>query len=412
MKKILNNSAAIPFIFLLIFISMEFLGGLYVSFLSFRHVAVACMFFYVIRHFKALIVVMKRESLFSFYILFFYYLYVSLLGVFNGLYYDNFGVTLILARFLPFTICFLFMTIVYAHRRDSIDMCTNILYLVLIVDSIITIMQGLNIDIGWQIRALLSSDNTAWELMENRDDSVGCSIVSGLFVYSVENGYFLASYGCIVFFFLHKQRKSYILFILGALLTFMALFFTQQRMAMYVYIASCVILSFYLDRKLSILFFIFYFVINFVGNDIAFDVGRLENYYDNNRVMMLGNFFSFFPEHLFLGDRTIYVATYGITPHSFFLESFLLGGIFGMLMMIAFFVYIVCLVFVKGRSCTNAFVIYAVSVISFIMVSMTHSSGFHTGFTIIIPLYVFMLLTSSAKKHVNCITNDQNTLSY
>ena len=405
MKKILNNSAVVPYVFLLIFISMEFCGGLYVSFLSFRHVAVICMLLYVIRHFKSLIVVMKRESLFSFYILFFYYLYVSLLGVFNGLYYDNFGVTLILARFLPFVICFLFMAIVFAHKRDSIDICTNILYFVLILDSIITIMQGLNIDIGWQIRSLLSSDNTAWELMEDRDDSVGCSIVSGLFVYSVENGYFLASYGCTVFFFLHKQRKSYFLFIVGALLTFFALFFTQQRMAMYVYIASCIILSLYLDRKLSILFLSLCFVVNFVGDDIAFDVGRLENYYDNNRIMMLGNFFSFFPEHLFLGDRTTYVATYGITPHSFFLESFLLGGVFGMLMMIVFFVYIVCLTFVKGRSGISTFVIYAVSVISFIMVSMTHSSGFHTGFTIIIPLYVFMLLTASAKKQVNSIVN-------
>lgn len=381
-------------VFFAFFISMEVLGGIYLSALSFRHLAVLGAFAYCLLHVNQTINVLRRERVLSFFILVVYFLYVSLLGVFNGLYDDDFGSTLVLARFLPFVVGFFFYLLFFKDEA-YVQIGLVLLFLFFELDVFLSILQGLNVDFGWTVRDFLFPEDSEWMVMEDRENSIGYSIVPGFFVSSVENGYFLASYGCLNFLFPLK-RKSNVFFCVNLCLTLLALILTQQRMAMYVFLFACLVLSFYMGRKNRVLFFLFVsIIVLFVVFDSNIDFGRLSKLEDQKRVSMIENFFSFFPDNLLLGNRSQYVAMYKVTPHSIFMETFLFGGVVGVLLIALF---IASLLFLSASIASRKGkepVVYVISVLAFLLISFTHSSGFHTGFTIVLPLYVLLIKKGS-----------------
>ena len=394
----------------LLFISTEFFGWRKISFLSIRHVSLFIVPIVLLYYrFKIL---WKESRLFM--LLLSYYVFVSILGLFNGL-YEDVGVTLVLGRFLPSIIIFYY---IISAVRDNTTFHYTICGLIgiAVIDAFVTILQGLGNPIGWAIGLFFMNPDST-DVVDTEMLSLGKSITYGMIGTVVANGFYLASYGLLFCYpLIHKRNlKGIIMSSVLCVIFFLALYYNQQRAAFYVYSLLSVFIIFYLviNSKKSlvlilavvILFVFLLFISNGLFDNVEF--GRLENVgsdaFDSRHERHQWFYSSFLPDHLLFGDRTEYVNRYGQTPHNMLIETFLLGGLFGVVIFL-YFVFSYLLyeyrLFVNRRY--NQLMM-SLPIVAVFFISWEHSNGIHTGLSQSIFLFaifeVFLKFNSPAKKY-------------
>ena len=139
-------------------------------------------------------------------------------------------------------------------------------------------------------------------------------------------------------------------------------------------------------------FMIYYYYSQSLISD--YDFGRLENFEDEEREMRQEIFWNdFFYKNCLLGNRSLYVTLYGSTPHNLFIETILLGGIIGCIIMIVFLFKVSYRVFNDFIKDNIISFFLGLPTISLILISLKHSSGFHTGTTICAYTLTLLILS-------------------
>ena len=393
-----------PLLVGIIFILTEFCGSIYLNFVSLRNIAVISMIFSLLFYKK-----INKESLSAISILIYYYVFVAFLGLFNDLYSLG-GITVVFARFLPTVVLLLFISS-YVNDYKCLKRIINVFIVIIILDSIATYLQGINHPIGWKIASIFQSEEGLEETMDimsrkNATTTIGLSVASGFSGTVVGNGYLLASLGLLFIFpyFNHPNIKNLIISLSCFICVVVALIFNQQRLAFYVYMGlSCLIFLILVYKRhnyilllvillCAIIVYYYYFQSLFVDTADT-DWGRLMNFEDEERTLKQNVFWeSFFYDNCLLGNRTKFVQQFGATPHSLIIESILLGGIGGCILMLLFCAQIVYKI-IKKLSKNNVFAIFCgMPSVALILISIKHSSGFHTGSTICAyALLIFIL---------------------
>lgn len=389
----------------LIFFATQFCGGLFIEGISIRN-----LFFLLI----VAMLFSKPSSLHtnnqSMHLLMLYYAFVSFLGLFNG-FYEQEGVTIVLTRFLP-TILLVFFLLNYIKTKKELQYTIYVLLVILSLNAIATILQGINHPIGWWIASFFQTTESLEESQNlfdiyNTDSTVGLSIASGFCGSVVLNGYMLGSLGLLVFMpvFWNFNTKTILFSLILLILFSAALFYNQQRMAFYVFhfaVAAVTLTYAFLKKNYTLLFFIVLIstllVLNFDPRDFNdADFGRLSNFDDEIRTTGRNVFWnSFFPDNFLLGNRTKFVELYGSTPHFLPIETILLGGIVGL----AIFMLFVCslgksIFLTIYRRNVESFLLSA-PIIALLLISLRHSTGFHTGLTL--SSFILALFILSAYK--------------
>ena len=388
MRFLLKSQVLVSLFCVIVFAMTEFFGSRYLGPLSFRnYIIILCIFF--LYHYK---LKPKNDILKSFRYLIHYYLFVMILGLFNGLYLDKFGIDLIFARFVPMIIVFFFITSSLINHKTKIFFIYGILF-ILVIDAIATILQGTGNMLGWVIKSYFST-NDINEFSSDAETSIGYSFTSGITGSVVGNGYLLASLGLLYWvpFKEEKNKLSFLVSLFLWLLYLIALFYNQQRMAFYVYLLFSSIIPFISFRskiKYVLIAIVLSLTLLFNPDRIVseqFELGRLSDVTNEDislRHERHDNYYQdFFPNHFVTGDRHEFVAKYGFTPHNMFIETILLGGLFGLLIYLMFILsFAKRIMKLIKRKNINAF-LFSLPVISVLLISWEHSSGYHTGLTI------------------------------
>ncbi len=319
----------------------------------------------------------------------FYYIFVAFLGLFNGLYSDD--INLFLTRFLPSIVVFCFL-ITYVENKKTISVLVYLLLAVMCLDAVATVLQGIGNPLGWVLSSIFSNSEL-YETASDLESSIGKSVTCGIMGTVVGNGYFLAVCGSL-FWVPYKENKTWLSFLYSlfcCVLCLAALFYNQQRLAFYVYVLVVFMTLFYLTpgKRRYVFVPVGLLVLLIIFNSGLFnsmDLGRLSSVSDSDITSRHGthrNYYTeFFPYHFLTGDRHEFVLQYKQTPHSMIIETLLLGGIIGLLLFMMFVITFVIQVLDDFLRKHKESVMYAVPPLVLLLISLEHSSGFHTGMTL------------------------------
>lgn len=399
-----TSISKIDFYRLLIVLLLVFAVGTYIGvlfYLSISQITLASLLIYNVFCKKTTLIDSTRSKK----VLFFYYLYVAVLGIFNS-FYDDIGFTILLSSIIPSLILYYYFNN-YINSRNIFETFIYVLLILATIDALITVVQGLGLPLGVYLKSItrVGAD------YENANDLYVYTVDnSGFFNSIVANGVFLGTYGILflypALFSRIKFRKliSFSLFILFVL----ALFFNQQRASFYIFlIIGSIYYIYYLYRnRLGLTLFLLLIIPVSLLVSVSYmpDLGRLSDVSDVGRSDLLENFkkFIFNDLNLFLGNRTAFVREYNTTPHNMICELLLFGGLGGLILYFVF-LYRNLKVFLKN---TNNLKLTYLSVPFWANIAITavHSSGIHTGFIICIASYSLMLLS------YRFISNENNSI--
>lgn len=381
-------------IFCAVFFAVEFLGSIGIGVISIRNIVLGMMILYLFVNRAQNI----RYNITPVKYLFVYYIYVAFIGLFSDL-YDGQGYTLVFARMLPSAIVF-FFALKFINGKKMLNYILLILPVWVIIDGVVTILQGVNYPLGWVLASITKSSDNMGEgvaKIELIGNSIGTSSASGLLGSVVGNGFFLASYGLLFCIPLLYTRKiwgviySFLIFLICVI----ALFYNQQRIAFFAYLLmACCIYLYYIvsskSYKTGLLIFLIYVMILYpqVGDKITGDMGRLSNVNEKEvveRTRLTESYFSEYfiqPDNFILGNRTKWEITHdGETPHNMFAETGLQGGVFGLVLYVLFLIKLFRDIIISLFRRRIKASILAGIILSIVIISLTHSSGFHSGVT-------------------------------
>lgn len=395
---------------ILIFFVTEFLGAIRLGPITIRHIAVVFMILYLLQHKKSFIFL--RMGAFRPLVL--YFLFVSVLGLVNGLYEIN-GINLVFAYFLPSVTVVLFI----CNYVDDVQTFRYVLYgmlILVIINAIVTILQGVNHPLGWIISSFIHTQSHVQENIDKINtysgDSIGLSIASGLQGAVVANGYYLASFGLLFILPMSKKAtiKNVFISIIIFIIILIALFYNQQRSAFYVFIfLSILLLANTISIKNSFFIVIIALFISTLYPKSLSNInwGRLadvDSSITQDRASETSNYFGEYiweGNNLLLGNSTTYRRLHdGFTPHNMFAETTLQGGIFGLLIYMIFLYRLfssMCFQFKKKNKITTCLIC---TICAIILVSLTHSSGFHTGYTTAFYVYAYYELSKKYASYI------------
>lgn len=384
---------------------IESVGAIYIGPFSPRQYFIILSIIYLFFHTSVIV----RERYKPTTILFAYYIFVFLLGLISDLYTTPTGVTVVFARMFPAIIIY-FFTLASIKSLDSLKYVIYVALFIVFVDAVATILQGLNNPIGWAFALAFAPDSeTIMEnstyLLTNSGTSIGNSVTSGIMGTVVANGYFLGSFGLlhIVPLTINSSKKNFVICIILFLLFAVALFYNQQRSAFGIYIALSFFLWYKVLSKKHKFFYIFIILVAglIIFNNINFDnieLGRFEGMESKDISSRNQNFIGYFSDYFLknpiLGQYAAYEATHdGVTPHNLFAEATLQGGLFGLIIFVWFLVSLMASFakhYFKGSLLSKVLIF---PILSIILISFTHSSGYHTGMSCAIFLLAFYVIS-------------------
>lgn len=406
--------------FALLFVLTEFFGWKYWGPISIRNIGlILATFFLFWINWK------YDKRLFGrFKFLVIYYVIVSVLGLFNGFYLDM-GATFVFSRFLPTIVLFCFATSCCVNDEKSFSWLVYILLLIMSVDAFATIMQGRGSSIGWALYAQTNGADiveASFEKYGDYESSIGHSYASGLVGSVVGNGYFLAALGSLFWYPYHKRRNlfSFLVSLFLFILCAVALFYNQQRLAFYVYLLVTAVVAFFIIRprtlRVGYVFLIVMAGLLLLGHTHLFDsmnLGRLALVTDSDvftRHAAHRTYYSeFFPYHYLTGDRHEYVVRYSMTPHNIVIETLLFGGVIGLGFFFMFVASLLVSLVQDLKAGRVESVLFAAPIMAILLISLEHSSGFHTGLTICASLMA-LYEVSRVRDEMNKSELSRNTI--
>lgn len=421
MNGLLKNLQHTPILFVYFILVFSLLcgGNLHVlGPLSLRHLSSAVLFLAAVLSVKRIHLKNWALPLYIFFIIVF-----VLCNFANGEYiYPSFGRALYTYH-LP---CIAVAVGLPAIIKDieHIKVFTWSLIALYVINSLLSIFQYSNSEWAWAIATIISSQaeegvETAQMYTESSDNLLGYAVVAGMFGFVVTNGYFLATYLPVVSYRINKKGlANMVIAMVFLFLAGMTIFVTQQRMA-------------FLSLLLFLLYFVWYgmsekwrlpliiiviVVISFYGLS-NIEMGRLATDTNNDtRLKIFNDFLDFADKGYWLfGGSEKYLKLYQKAQHNTFLGAWVGGGFFTFITFLVLYFKLlrdnVILVLRHKRKRTQYpyTICYAVASLIFLLYSMTHSVGVHSGspmFWIVYTMACVSYTLEERKDRINIVKHN------
>lgn len=370
-------------LFLALF-AMQFCGTFRVTdSLSVRNVASIILFLYVAFNIHKVSSIVKSIKPYFWFI--FTYLFCAIV---NGDFFLIDFPRRLLSRDLPSLA--IFFAIPLLLRNEKLEKKLVYFYAFLyLANAIISIMQSQNSPIAWTIANTLNPSTSdfldKWEEYQYYHNSnIGYSSIPGLIGDVVGNGYFIAVFTPLICIPLASySKKSFIFSIITYAIGFVACYYVQQRMCFLLMITFAIYFCFFCIKVP--MFFRVVIIIVGVITAISYletvDLGRLNENSDRARSHLFQKFIDFCnTKDVYIGSFYNYNMDGTIGQHNCFLDVIVRGGIFSLIPFI-FFTIDVIKKALKAYKVSVFGKAVAVSIIFYILYSLTHSTGLHCGDT-------------------------------
>lgn len=327
---------------------------------------------------------------------------MSICLLLNGEFSEYAFLKKILAYHLPCIIVF-FAISLKINTYKAIRHTIIVLFVILIFDEIITVLQANGNSTAWGVGIMLSPLDNINERADTLDGFLGYSVIPGLFGSVVKNAFYLASLAPLSLALLErKDCKINIIFVITFLaLSLYAIYITQQRAAFYVFVLSLVLYLSISFVKRPFYIFIFFVVVllAFPYIDSHFqtiNLGRLTDTYDTGRNDIYQHAFEFIPDHILLGGPVSFLRIAGLPAHNLFIDGIISSGIIGLILLIIFTLRTLLKAFQSfyyfyKRKCSMVTFALSLAFLSCTLYGFTHNTSVLTGEPILFILWALLL---------------------
>lgn len=387
-----------------------FLGGLILGPFSIRIYAAIIILLYLI--FAGYKFPFSREV--NLYIIFILIYIYALFG--NGEFYETDFLKIFLGRYF---ICFIayFTILSLIKTRKSLYNTIFFICLLGLVNSIVSILQFLGnnfaIFLSNYFNPVLAAQGRIESLSRFSEGNIEGIGAFGLFSSSVSNGYFTVI-PCVLILFLIENARNFTIKFIYIILSFIfiiSLFVVQQRLVM---VLTLLFYVFYFIRKfkklapLVLIFSIFiFYILSYNINIDSENLGRFQSFEDKQRESLFTISFNFVQDNFLfggekrLGNLLIASGMNVTSSHNFILNAFIYSGVFGALILI--YLYLIML-FKALREIYNNYypqTFIAVTLLIFLLNSLTHNRSLVTGDETIWILYGLLYISNKLGKNEN-----------
>jgi hypothetical protein len=301
--------------------------------------------------------------------------------------------------FGSYLICFISFYVFYKGVVSRKDVNLVIIFLVLfgVLNGIVSTLQFNGNSAAYLWATVLNPT----ELLEERTEiyqragsGLGVGVV-GFFGGIVKNGYFSSAFALLSLYMIVVSKNFFYrtFFVIISFFLLFSVFLTQQRLITLLSLAMYLFFYYkFFNIRYGTLVFIlpmvcfalWYFYTGMLESD---SLGRLSNLEDENRKNLYAKSFQFVIENIFFGGElraAKYLESNGLvgSAHNFVLNAFIHSGVFGaVFVVILFFRMIIKSVRVifKKNSLQNTSFFISISLIVYLLNSLTHNSSLVSG---------------------------------
>lgn len=300
--------------------------------------------------------------------------------------------------------CVVFYAVdMHVNNYHQVNRVIFIVALIVLFDSIITLLQFLNHPVGWGIGTFFRGIEQFSDNAETYGVDFGRSILPGIFGHPVGNAFFLAT--CTPFFLSRFGQGSRIFqrvfYFIVIILSIVACYYIQQRAAFFLLMA---VILFHLARTLFFSRrrrFIFPFlaliiiVLGFYAIDFNhFEWGRLTDKDNSDRTVLWDTASKVINESFLFGNPILYNSQEELSAHNVILDSFVASGVFGAILMSILFFKTLIVSFLNSFI-SNKYSLYtksfAYSVFICMIMGLFHNTSYYTGEALIFLSLALML---------------------
>lgn len=392
-------------LFGLIVFSMIFggTGTLRVGPFSLRHICTFLLIAYVLNKLREV----RLSGVLKFYVV--YLLFYIIANIVNGEIYTHHFIQSFYTYHLP-SLSILIAFPLLVKTEEDVSLMSKAIIVLYSFNAIITILQYMGVPVAWEIGRsigdLSDSKSDALDFVnQNSETLFGYAMASGIIGFAVTNGYITASYFPLLSrVFYGRYNMSWIYSSLLVSVALVAVFAIQQRAAFFlilIYILFLVFVRFNAFLKISVLLVLLVFV-GFTNYSFDYDLGRLQDISDalDSRQNLMNNFEAFLDSpYMTFGGYETYTQNFGMAQHNTFLSAWVLGGLFGFMCFVLFYLYlIVSIIVVLKRVLPNSKIytytlVYGTSSVIYLSYSLTHSDGVQNGSPMFWILFTLFLIS-------------------
>ena len=342
-----------------------------------------------------------------------YIIWFIFAGIINGDFTSSSDTVPLLVNYIT---CVLIASLI-SSKINTVKHINNILsicLMILIVNIILSILQFLNIQIGWTIWEVFNpSINSAAEvrlqnLVQGQEQELGINFSPGLFLSIVTNGYFMASFGLLPLVLAAKSssvfRRTIMYFIYVASL--ITLFIIQQRAAFFIFIFFSLVILYKTAKQQKGAIFVSLIVILLILTtfDGSIELGRLSetSLEEDNRYDLFRKAVDYISNHFMFGGRVDFVSYAGWNAHNFIFNSFIYSGFIGAILLI-FIAYKMLALSLKMIISNSRFglqsLFFSCALLAYLAIGLLHNESLVTGTPTLFILYSLLVITMDCDKY-------------
>lgn len=390
--------------------SILFLGATNIGPVSIRNLCIIGLIVYLAMNFKAVSLDLCGK-LYAIYLAALLLCTIVSGQIFDIVFYKNFLTnhvsSLILVLVLPLII----------KSDNDIKVIIGFITSLQLLNCFVSILQFYNIPMGWNLGlainpGAISNLNDAEYYLADADKLLSRSIVFGITSFVVANGYYLATFLPIASNNLLRNDvdiKGKIISLIMLVISGIAIFMVQQRMAFFLLICYLILVLFIQIRK-SLLYKLIFAIILIViaglySGSFDYDLGRLtvEDLHSDSRMSQITNFLTFMNSNGFIwgADLNDKALLYSL-GHNTLMDALRRGGFISFLLYLPLFIMVVykCSCISINAFKLNAQYSFALSIacLLFIAYSFTHSTGLQSGSILFWIIYSLMVCSWKYEK--------------
>ena len=311
--------------------------------------------------------------------------------------------------------CVVFFAVdMQVNSYHQINILIFVLALIVLFDSIITLLQYLNHPIGWSIGTFFRGIEQFSDNAETYGVDFGRSILPGIFGHPVGNAFFLAT--CTPFFLSRFGQGSGIFqrvfYLFVIILSIVACFYIQQRAAFFLLIAVIIyhmVRALFFSRKRKLIFPFLALIILILGiyaiDFNHFEWGRLTDKDNSDRAVLWETASRVINESFLFGNPILYNSQEELSAHNIILDSFVTSGVLGAIIMSILYFKTLIVSFLSSFI-TKRYSLYTISFAYSVFICMImglfHNTSFYTGEALIFLSLALMLKSQELDKQTMC----------
>lgn len=299
----------------------------------------------------------------------------------------------------------------FIHDKRDVMYIVVLLSFILNFNNVITYLQFVENDMGWEIGRLFVAD-VAYDadfIERHGGEILGNSLTPGIFGQVVANAFCITIFTPLLVwplsFSKSKLVKAY--FILSIGLSFIACFMTQQRASFgLMLIGFLIVFCMYMkDHPIAVacLFLVGIVAITTIIGVLArVDMGRLSNIDNSDRMYLWECAINFICDNPFFGGPLQFQRIAGLPAHNIILDSWVFSGFCGwVVMMILYFKTLVLSIknIVRGFTLHSECIFSAIALFLTMLYGLFHNTSYLTGDVAIFIILVLLLKFNKFETH-------------